>query len=377
MLDGHPVADVDIHLIEPPELWPRYIEPAYRDRAPFVIAQPGIDSPIQLLAVNGQLTPKISGSNRYSHAVAAHSGALMREWHADLIAKGWSAEAQLIGMDREGVDVAFLYPTSGLAVLALDNVELDLARAICRAYNNWLAEFADHDRRRLIPVAMVPMQDPEGAVAEARRAARELGMKGVFVRPEPIDGRLLSDPAFEPLWSTLEELDLAVGIHGGTHNWLPTLGAHRFHTRIASHSCSHPMEQIAALVAMVFNGVLERHPGLRVAFLEAGGGWLPYWLWRMEELYEQLAFEVPEVKRPPTEYFHRQCWISVEAGEPNLDRVAAAGGEDRLVISSDFPHPDHPPGRLRRILERPDLTESAKRQVLWDNTLRLYHHSPT
>src|SRR5262249_27189783 len=122
--------------MEPSDLWQRYIDPQYRDRAPFVVPQPESLGPIQTLIVNGRTASKVAGTNRRSRAVAEWSARLMRRWHADLIAKGWSPEAQLIGMDREGVDLAFLYPTSGLGVLAQDEVEPALALAISRAYND-------------------------------------------------------------------------------------------------------------------------------------------------------------------------------------------------------------------------------------------------
>lgn len=114
-------------------------------------------------------------------------------------------------------------------------------------------------------------------VKELHRMAN-LGWKAVFLRPNPVKGRILSDPAYEPFWTACEDLDMAVGIHEGNHSRLSTTGAERFNSRFALHACSHPMEQMMALLALIEGGVLERHRRLRVAFLESGCGWLPYWL---------------------------------------------------------------------------------------------------
>jgi len=91
-------------------------------------------------------------------------------------------------------------------------------------------------------------------------------------------------------------LDLAVGIHEGTHSRLPTTGGERFNSQFALHACSHPMEQMMALSAPIEGGVLERHRRLRVAFLESGCGWLPCWLWKLDEEYKNLHWEVQSGK---------------------------------------------------------------------------------
>ena len=133
-----------------------------------------------------------------------------------------------------------------------------------------------------------------------------------------------------------------MSIHEGSHCRLPSTGADRFDTRFALHACSHPIEQMMAMLALIEGGVLERHPTLRVAFLEAGCGWLPYWLWRLDELeYKNLAWEVKDnVKMKPSEYFRRQCFISVEPDEPYIPELIKYIGEDNLLFACDYPHPD-------------------------------------
>jgi predicted TIM-barrel fold metal-dependent hydrolase len=191
-------------------------------------------------------------------------------------------------MVQMGVDIAFIYPTYGLWLFAIDSLPAEVMGAFVRAYNRWLLEeYCSYDPARLKGVAAVNQHDPEDMVKELHRMAN-LGWKAVFLRPNPVKGRILSDRAYEPFWTACEDLDMAVGIHEGTHSRLPTTGAERFNTRFALHACSHPMEQMMALLALIEGGVLERHRRLRVAFLESGCGWLPYWLWKLDEEYKNL-----------------------------------------------------------------------------------------
>jgi predicted TIM-barrel fold metal-dependent hydrolase len=211
-------------------------------------------------------------------------------------------------------------------------------------------------------------------VPELKRVA-EFGWKAVYLRPNPVKGRMLGDPAYEPFWSECEKLNIAVSIHEGTHCRLPSAGADRFNTRFALHACSHPMEQMMALLSLIESGVLERHPKLRVAFLEAGCGWLPYWLWRLDELeYKNLRMEVGDnVKMKPSEYFRRQCFISVEPDEPYLHALIKYIGEDNLLFGSDYPHPDHQPDIMNDVIELENrLSKPIMQKILWNNPARFY-----
>ena len=137
---------------------------------------------------------------------------------------GWTGEAQLQGMDAEGIDVAVIYPSRGLFALTVPDLAPELAAAIARAYNNWLYDFCAPDRSRLLGAGMISPFDVNDAVAESKRCARELGFRGVFLRPNLVHGRNWHDPYYEPLWSTLEELDVPLGFHEGDTSALPHVG---------------------------------------------------------------------------------------------------------------------------------------------------------
>jgi predicted TIM-barrel fold metal-dependent hydrolase len=205
---------------------------------------------------------------------------------------GFDPKARLVDMDAEGIDTAVLYPSLGLNFWAVTDV--DAATALARAYNDWLAGYCAAAPDRLYGAAMVPWQSPAAACAELRRAHDELGFKVVFLRPNPCVGRTIAHPKHEAFWELAEELDVTVGIHEGSSNTIETLGAERKpFNPLVLHAVSHAFEQMLACAHLMTQGVMERHPMQRFVFLEAGGGWAPYWLWRLDEQVEGFGGFAP------------------------------------------------------------------------------------
>jgi predicted TIM-barrel fold metal-dependent hydrolase len=213
-------------------------------------------------------------------------------------------------------------------------------------------------------------------LAETRRAVQELGMAGIFLRPNPV-GRALDDPAWEPLWSLLEELDVPLGLHEGTGFPLPQLGSDRSENFMFRHMMSHPYEHMLAMLQLIGAGVLERHPALRVTFVEAGCGWLPYWLERFEHHMREWSHVTIPLPLSPTEYFHRQCFVSADPEEhASVAAVVSCLGADNVCWSTDYPHPDHEwRGMAAEFESRSDLSDDAKRKILGENAARLYRLS--
>lgn len=220
---------------------------------------------------------------------------------------------------------------------------------------------------------MIPIQDIRAAVEETRRVVSELGFKGVFVRPNPVKGRTLDDSYYDPFYATVQELGVPLMVHEGSGAYLPTAGADRFPGQwFFTHTISHPFEQMLASLSLICKGVLERFPRLKAVFLESGAGWLPYWLWRMDEHFEKLPFQVPWLKMKPSEYFRRQCYISCEPDEDDLRSTVQAVGEERVLFASDYPHWDATfPGAPKAIVDRTDIGLETKKKILGENALRL------
>ena len=375
-LNGFKVMDSDMHVFEPPDLWPRYIEPKFRDQAP--IGTRNYLADLHLMH-DGKVISRLKRPMEGEDKVLAQCERFGRlEQYLDFDRRGWGPDVQVEAMDAEGIDVAVLFPTRGLFAHAKEYDDNALAAAISRAYNNWLVEFCAHAPERMYGSAMVPAQNVEAAVQETRRAKEELGFRSIFLRPNPVRGRNWHHPVYDPLWAECERQNIAVGFHEGTPCELPVAVGERFDGEhedlwMTEHVAAHPVEAMYACLSMISGGVCERFPGLRVAFLEGNCSWLPFWLWRMDEHYEvREATLKDKLPLPPSEYFTRQCFAGVESDESLAEDTFKRIGDDCIVFSTDFPHNDarYPHG-VETLLEQP-FTEENKRKVLWDNCARLY-----
>ena len=365
--NGFRVLDSDLHIIEPPDLWARYIDAPFRHQAPRGFSDWVLDLRIE---VDGKLMPaNVTFSPEPRGRSAQRDRQRFRAFHD----RGWSAEAQLDAMDEEGIDVAVIYPTRGLFAQGIDGMDTKLAAAIARAYNNWLYDFCAVNPQRLLGAGMISPFEIDDAVAEARRSVNELGFKGIFLRPNPVNGRNWHDSYYETLWAELEALDVPLGFHEGLGAHLPQVGERFGRNVMLRHIVCHPGEQMLAAVAFCGGGIFERHPRLRVAFLEGNASWVPYLLWRMDEHHEWLGdVFARDLSKAPSEYFKRHCFVSVECDEEPIKGVFDLIGVDNVVFSTDFPHPDCKyPGAVARFLELP-LPDAAKRAILWDNCARYY-----
>ena len=275
-------------------------------------------------------------------------------------------------MDLDGIDAAFLYPSTGLFAGAVHGPEL--AGAMCRAYNRWLADYCKPYRDRMFGMAMLPMQSIDHAIAEMRFARCDLGFHGGFIRPNFYNNRMLHDPAYDPLWSAAEDLDFSIGIHEGGKSGMPTVGIDRFEGRGAQHIISHTMEMMLACMSMIWRGVCERHPKLRVGFLESGGGWIAPWLDRMDRHFDDQGFNDSGLKTRPSDLFRRNCWISFEPVEGSLRVLAEYIGPHKILWATDYPHPDgFFPGAPAMVRERLKGTSpETQHQVMAGGSMGFY-----
>ena len=364
--DGFKVLDSDMHIVEPPDLWERYMDPAFRDRAPTGLARHPRDLGVQL---GDKVFPIPTG--KYSHA-SPPAAQEQDDPYRESQAMGWDGASQLLAMDQEGIDVAVLFPSRGLFTLGVDGMDPELALAISRAYNDWLADFCGQGPNRLYGAAMLPPHNVEGAVQEARRCVRELGFVATFLRPNQVNGRKWHDPYYDPLWAELQELNIPLCFHEGGRVDLPQVSGN-FDTHMMYHTCTHSMGMMLAVVDVVAGGVLERFPDLKVGFLEGNCSWAPWLLWRLDEHYEATGRqEHPDLTMRPSEYFRRRCYVSVECDEEPSAIMPQYGLEDNVVFSTDYPHGDSKyPASVDRFLKLP-LSSGTKGKYLWDNCARLY-----
>jgi predicted TIM-barrel fold metal-dependent hydrolase len=281
--------------------------------------------------------------------------------------------ARLTDMDLEGIDVTVTFPRGSGEEWAL--LDRDFAAALCRAINDSKAAFNRHAPARFKAVAKLPMIDPQAAVAELRRATTELGLVGMVVT-QHVREKNLNDPSFDVVWAEAERLGAPVCVHGGGQapDQFP-VGIDRFNTRLEVHALTHPLGNMIALDCFTVGGILHRFPKLRVAFLESGCGWLPFWLERLDEHWEKMPEQAPAIDRKPSEYFQDgRCFISCDPEERMIPEVAKLCGDDKILYASDYYHWDCAfPDSVRLIAERADLSERTKKRILADNAARLFN----
>jgi predicted TIM-barrel fold metal-dependent hydrolase len=354
--------DADGHIEESHINWKERLPVKYRDAAPERRASADGQS---RLFIEGKAWPKPAGlalgvGGPYSRPHPRRPGMT-------------DPNARLTDMDSEEIEVAVLFGGGlGGSIPALEDA--GLATALAQARNTWVAEYCSANPARLKGVAVLPQQDIPAAVAELSRSVTELGFVGASLLPN-LRGKHLGDPYFFPIYQEAERLNVPICVH----MFLGRYGSEATATTrvdkfFYSHLFGHPFEQMIALAVILGEGVLDRFPKLRFVFLEAGCGWLPYWIDRLDEHQEVLGIQLPALKERPSASLKRgQLFFSCEADERELARVVEVAGDDCIVFASDYSHFDSRfPGASTPIVEHPKLPDSSKRKILGENSRRLY-----
>src|SRR5260221_5940216 len=273
--DGYLIMDSDLHMMEPDDLWARYLEGPHKANPPRFYAgqqqqlaqnaeDKGNADTIMAMEVQGLAIPahaKQTAATVSSRELRRRSRA--RHPHFQVArARGFDASSTLTAMDIEGIDVAVMYGTRGRQVLCHDDLKPDFAAALARAYNNCAADYCNTAPQRLQFAAQVAMHAVSSPVAEARRCVTELCAVAVVGTPNPVNGQHLHDEACEPLWDALEELDVPIGFHPTGNTSLKDdagrryVGHANFHP--IAHAISNPVVLMGAFSTMTTGRFIER-----------------------------------------------------------------------------------------------------------------------
>ncbi len=376
------ICDSDMHVMEPPDIWQRYIADDFKHAAPVGMTELRRDIRVkiksEILLRAGPVRPL---KERKGSGIGWRED--QDQAYASAEARGWDATAQLEAMDREGVDLAVLFPSRGLFVLGLDSsesigpdgLEPEFAAAIARAYNDWLHDFCTHSPERLYGAAMLAPHDVDSAVAEVRRCVEEYGFKTAYLPPGTVNRRPWHDRHYDPLWAECERLGIPVAFHGGGRTLLtPDFSLEIFADRLMMwHTFNQPLGCMAVAVSLTAGGVLERFPNLRVALLEGNCSWAPWLFHRLDEHQEWVGwYEATDLTRKPSEYFRSSCFLSVEPDEETVRHYIDWFGDDNLVFSTDFPHGDSQYPHAVEGFRKLPLSADSQRKILGANWSRLY-----
>ncbi|MCU4183492.1 amidohydrolase [Acidiferrimicrobium sp. IK] len=322
------------------------------------------------VGVPGSLEPYFRSEN--------HSGKELRDiikMHA-IQPEYRSREARLARMDEQGVELAWLLPSLGLGLeeMLLDNPTA--LYAIFRAYNDWLDEDWGYDRDGRIQTGpLISLLDASEAEADVKRAI-DRGARFITFRPAPVDipGRPRSpgDPAYDRVWGLAADAGLVIAIHAadsGYGKYLANWGESQQYTGMKSSPLSEVMSvhierpMFDMMAAMICHGVFDRHPRLRIASLELGGGWVSELIRRLKVSYGKT----PQLfGRDPVESFREHVWVA-PFYEDDICRVRDAIGADRILLGSDWPHPEGLSEPRAWIPDFVSLTPDEQRLALREN----------
>ena len=278
-------------------------------------------------------------------------------------------------LEALGAHGSVLYPTAGLAYGLMQDV--DFATATATAYNNWLEDLYTAKDARLYGAGLMPVENSDAAAKELRRCATERENFVAMMLPTvTVSPFKFGHQSFWPIYEEAERTGMPLALHGGPSAGLG-LDFQRPFGKV--HTMSHPYPLFLQLTDLIWEGVFDAFPDLRVVFLEAGCTWVPFMMDRLDSEYESIfGTDVrARLRRRPSEYIRDtdNFWVSAELGEKGLKYAIDAIGSTRIMYASDFPHEptqDELAGAVPEFLANPEYDETAKANILLRNALAFY-----
>lgn len=307
--------------------------------------------------VHPHMTPGIDINARHISALSAQ---VNKDQAATLKPRLRSPEAKLADMDRMGIDVQVLSPAPPQYYYW---AEPDLGLASARIINDTIAATVAAHPDRFAGLATVPMQAPELAVREMRRAVNELGLRGIEISTN-VDGADLAEDRFAPVFAAAEALGIVIFLHplGFSHG-------ERLTDHYLNNIIGNPLESSIALSHLIFGGVLDRHPGLKL-LVAHGGGYLPTYSGRMDHAYHARP-DCRGCQHAPSTYLKRMWFDTVVFDPDHIAHLVRTFGADRVLLGTDHPFDmgeEDPVG----LIKRAGLSSSEEAALLGENAERLF-----
>jgi predicted TIM-barrel fold metal-dependent hydrolase len=367
-MDNEIIIDADSHVEEVDETWD-YLDEPYQQRRPQAITlqnRPVFANRNACWYIDGAVYPKVVGRGITTYGTPITSAYAQRKSFS-LGSQGMTEpEARVLDLDRQGIDMQVIYHTIFLEPLT-DDPEFEAA--LMRSYNTWMAKACAHNPKRLKWAAPMPLRNVPAAVKEASRA-KELGATALTIAGT-VGDRMLHDLDFDPFFSEAERLNMPISVH---ISWSHPGLRHSVDSVYGANCISINFTVLMGFFSFL-GDVLDRHPRLKVTFLEAGSEWIPYMVHRMDHYYEaekKSGWPIP--KRPASAYLREcQIYFTCEADEKLLPEVLSFVGEDRIMISADIPHSEGRETSIEEIRERKDISDAAKKKILGLNAKAFYN----
>ncbi len=261
------------------------------------------------------------------HFASAETKEINRKQMADRGSRFVTHDERLADMDEMGIDIQVVMPPPPQCTYT---VPVDIGVKAARMVNEGIAEFVAARPDRFVGFGTVPMQSGAEAAAELERGVRQLGLRGVQILTN-VAGRELSDPEFEPFWAKAEELGVLVVIHPNGFTQGERLARFYF-----SNVVGNPFDTTLALHYLIFDGVLERHPNLKILAVH-GGGYLPAYSGRIDHAWGARSDSRGGLPKPPTSYLRQVYFDTVVFTPHQLKALVETFGADRIIMGTDYP----------------------------------------
>jgi predicted TIM-barrel fold metal-dependent hydrolase len=358
----------DSHVIEVPDLWEKGVPSSFAERAPKAFFDEKRDAwmfgsaevPVQAvggLFMAGQRPDQVESFRRAGFSVARPGG--------------WDPLERMKDMVIDGVAGEVLYPSLGLGLFCLEDAALQ--EALFRTYNDWLIDYCQKVPDRLFGIALISMFDVDHALAEMERCKKE-GIVGTMIWQVPHPKLPFSAEHYERFWAASQDLELPVHLHiltgfGDSMHRQTSHGIKRYRIGV-----QQTREIEDALFDIVFTGVLERYPGLKVVSVENEIGWMPFWLGQCDKAFKRHRHsEKLTIDKPPSEYFRRQIYATF-FNDPVGARLFSWWGCDNFMWSNDYPHQNSTWPNSQDVIARDmgHLDAADREKLLSSNVTKLY-----
>ena len=379
MKNGYRVFDADTHVNPAAEVLERYVDPGFRPRLA-ELAQYRLPASRDADGAGGLHNYRVA--TKYYRRILGEaeprenfSGRESR-WRGSKMPRPGVNDDQAANrvkdMDDEGTDVHFLIPGSWMSVVGLPDPSFEAGMA--RAYHRHMADFCGQFPDRLKGLIVASARNVEDAVGEIR----EWGCSkwAVAVKPMLAPDIPPDHPDLDPIWRAAADHGLPIAHHSSTWN-PPYYPGYRdvWENIFLGRMASHPWGAMRFVASFIGGGIFDRYPDLRLAVLECGFGWLPFWARRLDEQAVYVGGTAP-LKQKPSEYMASGrffCSIEHQEGEDMFTAVTRFLGDDVLMYASDYPHSECQfPNSIDNILAWQTLKPETTHKLLWDNAARFF-----
>jgi predicted TIM-barrel fold metal-dependent hydrolase len=362
----------DSHFVEPPKMWAERLDRRFRDRAPHAVKLEG--KPGEYFVCE-DLAPAPLAAFFAAGVPAAEMPEFMKRGFDEAPRAVHDPSERIKDQDRDGVAAEVIYTSMGMPLFGLGDAEF---RAACfRAFNDWATDYCGYNLKRLIPLGLITLEDIPAAVAELTRI-KQRGMAGAMIWGEAPADRPYSSPDYDPFWAAAQDLEMSLSLHiltgaKGTSGHAskvlnPNMKGVEFMSGIIS--MVHPIER--SLTAMIFGGVFDRFPRLRIVSAENDVAWIPFFLYRIDK-YSARGLAKFDLKLKQSEYVKRQVYATF-IDDPVFVNLLDWYPADNIMWSSDYPHGQATFPRSQDYVAKhlSKVSEADRNKIVHDTAAKFY-----